>query len=224
MKPLGRFRLVFILATVLLPLASKAVVYAEETEMEPLPPEEAEKALRATVNRHRPTTMKGANPQVIISGPSREVGSLLREMGKVDLYDAHEKKGDEYMGRSEYQLAISEYEAALQVAKEYDFPGIAHGSSHRNLARANEALGNYPEAIHHVQILLDHWPSDLTRPKGELWKKALESAALGHFDESVQTYQQLLEKAEDWERPEIQRRLDAMKARAEDAFRPRKIP
>lgn len=176
---------------------------AEETELRPFPSSES-------AQKTNTKNQKG-NPQIIMSVPPEWAETYKQEMAKSALYDAHEKKGNEYMKEGKYDLALAEFQTTLQLSGKYDMIGFM--SAHENLVRAYEALEEYQEALEHLAIVIRNWQSDFTRPKAEQWKNALEAAAQGHFDQAVQIYETLLAKAEDWERPQIRERLEAMRLR-----------
>ena len=146
---------------------------------------------------------------VIVSGQKQDVESFAREMQKVNIYDAYERKGREYMDARQYEAALLIYQEGKNALGGAPFK--------REFAEVYEALGDYSKAIEYVGILLSNWPSDFTRPDAEHWKEALEAADRGEFDQAVQIYGTLLVKAENWERPEIQQRLGLMEERARKA-------
>lgn len=161
------------------------------------------------------TKNRQGNPQIIMSVPPGWGETYKREMGKVSVYDAHEKKGNEYMRDGKYDLALAEFQTTLQLAEKTDIIGIM--SAHRNLAKAFEAMAKYPDASDHVQFLTEHTQSDIARSDYLSWKGAIDAASRGEFDEAIQIYKTLLATAEDWERPSIKLRLHLMEERARTA-------
>ena len=168
--------------------------------------QEAYEVLKKTAEKSA-SAAPATETKVIVSGPRKFTDSLLIEMQKLDVYEGYEKRAREHMRAGQYEAAISEYQSGRTKLGGTPFT--------QELADAYEAAGDFPKALEHVQELLKNWPSDVTRPKVESRKKALEVAADGQLEQAAKIYDGLLTKAENWERPLIQYRLEAMKARAE---------
>jgi len=180
------------------------LIYAEKPKT-PSPASREGTSETSTENRQ-------SNPQIIMSVPPKWAETYKQETRKATIYDTHEKKGNEYLKEGKYDLALAEFETTLQLAGKYDMIGIM--SAHRNLAKTYEAMATYPDTLTHIQFLIEHTQSDVARSDYVAWKRAVESAERGELGHAVQIYETLLAKAEDWERPQIQQRLDAMRVRA----------